>query len=104
MKPEPGARISDLYHRALARPPEERSAFLQRACDGDTALRREVESLLGYESAAAPFLESPAADVAAGAFASVAGSTQMVGRQLGPSRFCRCWVLAGWARCIAREM
>ena len=60
----PQSRISDLYHRALARTPEERSAFLEEACDGDAALRREVESLLEYESDSARFLERPAAVVA----------------------------------------
>ena len=50
--------LSDLYHAALARAPEERSAFLQAASNGDEALRLEVESLLAYESAAARFLES----------------------------------------------
>ena len=43
--------ISDLYHRALARAPEERAAFLIEACNGDDGLRQEVESLLAYESA-----------------------------------------------------
>ena len=57
-------RISDLYHRALERPPEERGAFLQEACEGDVVLRREVESLLGYEAASSRFLETPAAVVA----------------------------------------
>ena len=40
--------ISDLYHAALARAPEERAAFLVEACDGDEALREEVASLLEF--------------------------------------------------------
>jgi len=39
-------QISDLYHGALDRKPAERDAFLKEACDGDEALRREIESLL----------------------------------------------------------
>lgn len=39
-------RIKDVFDRALARPPEERSAFLGSACGADTELRAEVESLL----------------------------------------------------------
>jgi hypothetical protein len=39
-------QISDLYHAALARAPEERRAFLTDACDGDGALRQEVDSRL----------------------------------------------------------
>ena len=59
--------ISDLYHGALARTPEERAAFLSRGVQWETkALRQEVQSLLEYESASARFLERPAAVVAAG--------------------------------------
>ena len=82
MEPGPRNRISDLYHRALECRPEERDAFLKGACDGDPALLREVESLLRYESDAAPFLETPAA--VAGDFARTLDTSQMIGRQLGP--------------------
>ena len=81
-------RVSDLYHAALERAPETRSEFLRQACQGDEALRAEVESLLQYESASAQFLERlPSPDLP-----SVAVTT-MVGRQLGPvqdSRADRC--------------
>ena len=50
-------RLTKLYHAALTRAPEERSAFLKDACDGDETLRQEVESLLRYASDKAPFLE-----------------------------------------------
>jgi eukaryotic-like serine/threonine-protein kinase len=75
-------RVSELYHRALACTPEERGAFLKKACDGDHALLAEVESLLRYESDAARFLESPAA-VVAGDVARTSDGRQMIGRQLG---------------------
>jgi eukaryotic-like serine/threonine-protein kinase len=74
-------QISNLYHAARARAPEDRSAFLQAASKGDEVLRLEVESLLAYESASARFLESPAVGpVRHRAFESPA----MIGRQLGP--------------------
>ena len=44
-------QISDIYHAALARNPAEREAFVRNACDGDEALRLEVESLLQYRVA-----------------------------------------------------
>jgi Tol biopolymer transport system component len=53
LDPEPRSRISDLYHRALERTPEERSAFLEAACNGDDALRQEVESLNTRDTPAA---------------------------------------------------
>ncbi len=43
--------VEELFHAALDRPPEERAAFLDRACDGDAELRREVESLLAADQA-----------------------------------------------------
>jgi serine/threonine protein kinase len=74
------ALISDLYHRALARAPEARAAFLVEACNGDEALRDEVESLLAFEPASAGLLERPA--VAVAAVATGAGS--MIDRRVGP--------------------
>ena len=62
--PEPRrSQISDLYQRALARPPAERQAFLSDACGENAALREEVESLLRGEAASSPYLETPAAAV-----------------------------------------
>jgi eukaryotic-like serine/threonine-protein kinase len=46
MQPSRWQKIEELYHSALEREPSSRPAFLQRACDGDSDLRREIESLL----------------------------------------------------------
>jgi eukaryotic-like serine/threonine-protein kinase len=86
MEPAPRDRISDLHHRALQCAPDERRAFLEKVCEGDHALLEEVESLLRYESAAARFLEAPAA-VMAGDLARTSDRSQMIGRQLGPYTF-----------------
>src|ERR1700693_2283570 len=51
--------IERLYHEALARPAEDRAAFLSQACRGDDALRHEVESLVAHEPDGA-FLSAPA--------------------------------------------
>jgi serine/threonine protein kinase/Tol biopolymer transport system component len=67
-----------LCHAALARPAEERAAYLAEACGGDEALRKEVESLVKEGDAAGSFLELP---VVGGAV-----SPSLVGRQLGPYR------------------
>ncbi len=48
------------YHAALGCKASERPAFLKQACAGDESLRREVESLLAYESDAKAFMEAPA--------------------------------------------
>jgi serine/threonine protein kinase len=42
-------RVADLYQSAQDRAPEERLAFVRQASDGDSGLRREVESLLAQD-------------------------------------------------------
>jgi serine/threonine protein kinase/TolB-like protein len=76
--------ISDLFHAAAARSPEERKAFLKEACEGDPDLQQELESLLHYESAAAQFLDRPAAEMVVTAGEATSGRRDMVGWQLGP--------------------
>jgi serine/threonine protein kinase len=73
--------LSQLYHAALERTPEERSAFLKDACKGDLQLQQELESLLRHEPAAARFLDIPAAQILVNAQKP---DPEMVGRQLGP--------------------
>jgi len=82
MKGEKYHQLEELYHQALEREPDERRAFLEQACADDLALRREVESLLGYDERAAYFIETPPDDVAA---AMLAGeqSQSMPGRTIG---------------------
>jgi hypothetical protein len=60
MTPERWQQIEKLYHLVLEREPGRRDAFLDEACAGDEALRREVESLLAYQGRAESFTESPA--------------------------------------------
>ena len=48
----------DIFNEALARSPAERSAYLDRACDGDAARRGEVEELLAHHAQAGSFLNS----------------------------------------------
>ena len=66
-------RVTEIYHAALQRRPEDRAAFLDDSCNGDEALRRELESLLGYQSASARFLESPVAVVGGALSAAPSG-------------------------------
>ncbi len=43
-------QIEEIFHRAVALAPDARPAFLSQACEADSSLRQEVESLLGHES------------------------------------------------------
>src|SRR5579862_3128676 len=52
MTPEQWQRVRDVLAGALERIPEDRSAFLDRACSSDNALRKEVERLLAASNEA----------------------------------------------------
>ncbi len=65
MAPEKLQQSKDLFAAALERDAQDRDAFLAAACADDSELRREVESLLSFESQAANFIEKPALAVAA---------------------------------------
>src|SRR5271165_6357430 len=69
MDSERWKQVDGLLQSLLERPPEERDAFLRRACAGDEALEHEVRSLLKSQQEAGSFLESPAIDAAARALA-----------------------------------
>jgi hypothetical protein len=46
MTPEQWKRVEEIYYAALDRAEGERSAFLDKACGSDTALRKQIETLL----------------------------------------------------------
>jgi len=74
--------INRLYSAAVDLEEKERPTFLEKACDGDQELRREVESLLAYDQQAQQLLDRPAMQMAAEKLAGEPPS--LVGRKLGP--------------------
>jgi Tol biopolymer transport system component len=58
-------QITAIFHAALARDAAERSAFVAANCAGDSALRREVQSMLAAHLDAGGFGETPAFAAAA---------------------------------------
>jgi predicted ATPase/predicted Ser/Thr protein kinase len=74
------ATVKRIHQSALEKSGDERVAFLEQACGGDRTLQREVESLLGYDSAAQSFMESPALEVQA---MSIDAELPLVGQTLG---------------------
>jgi tRNA A-37 threonylcarbamoyl transferase component Bud32 len=79
-------RAEELFHEALSKPPEERQAYLEAACQGDIDLRREVESLLESFEKDGSLLEIPAIEAAARVLAkSPTSSIQEQGLALCPS-------------------
>jgi tetratricopeptide (TPR) repeat protein/tRNA A-37 threonylcarbamoyl transferase component Bud32 len=51
----------EIFHSALALPPEARADYLERVCAGDAALRASVEGLLRADEGASSFLGRPPA-------------------------------------------
>jgi eukaryotic-like serine/threonine-protein kinase len=64
MTPERWQRAKEIFQVAVDRAPDERSAFLASACDGDEALRKEVESLIASHEKSGEFIDSPAYEAA----------------------------------------
>lgn len=56
-------RIKAVFLEAVELPESERAAFVAMACEGDSGLRDEINSLLASEVAAESFCETPAAGI-----------------------------------------
>src|SRR5215467_8176606 len=76
-------QIEDLYHAAMEQELASRCAFVAVACEGDDALRREVEALLKADSAEA-LIDGSAIDAAAQLLDH--DNPLPAGAQLGPYR------------------
>ncbi len=50
--------IEEIFHAALDQEPDQVSAFLDTACEGDQLLRRKVEALLASHQRAGGFIET----------------------------------------------
>jgi serine/threonine protein kinase len=59
MNPDRWRQIDQIFQAALDCDPLDRSTFLDRACEGDTLLRGEVEALIESDKEARSFIESP---------------------------------------------
>ena len=74
--------VKDLFHAALEREAEERSAFLSIACHGDATLQAEVERLLVAHTKAASFIE-PGPPAGGAGQRSIATDSRLTGRRIG---------------------
>ena len=64
MTPARFQTIEQIFRAALDQEPEQISAFLDTACEGDEVLRRKVEALLASRERVGSFIETPAVGVA----------------------------------------
>jgi serine/threonine protein kinase len=78
MNPDRLRQIEELYHLSGERAPEERNAFLTRACNNDAELLRAVQVLLAQDSGP---MNRPVLDVAAKLLADASWTP---GTQVGP--------------------
>lgn len=85
MNPERWQQIRKLFDAALEIPPAQRSRFLDSACQADTELRREVESLLQSDEDAGDFLRSHS-DSESPNRESPSAIDPWIGKQAGPYR------------------
>jgi serine/threonine protein kinase len=82
MTPERWQRIDQLVQEALSLDHTTRNALLDAKCNGDTELRREVESLIDTAAVTLNFLEQNALEDGAGLF-NTTGSSLPTGHQVG---------------------
>jgi eukaryotic-like serine/threonine-protein kinase len=75
------SKIETIYHAALEHTPEQRAGFITQACSDDSALRREVESLLAYQGRGDALLEAKGVQRVVGA---TIGINLEPGASLGP--------------------
>ena len=78
-------QVEKICQSALELDVDQRAAFLDQACAGDEELRREVESLLQFETRGDHFIEEPAVQVAPKMIPHEKPES-LIGQQLGAYR------------------
>src|SRR5438874_4517929 len=82
MTPARFQTIEEIFLAALEHEPDQVSAFLDTACDGDDGLRREVEALLASDQRAGRFIEKSAVGLATKVIQNQQADS-LVGRTIG---------------------
>src|SRR6266496_1018155 len=78
-------QVEQLYRAAIEVESDRRDAFLAEACGGDDALRRDIESLLGYQAQSGGILDQHALEVVARAMTGKPATVE-IGRNFGHYR------------------
>src|SRR6476469_9551481 len=81
-------RVKNLFDAAVDLAPDERAALLAAECDGDDALRLEVESLLESDRLTGEFIEEPIVGIPSDLFPETPEES-LVGRQFGAYQIIR---------------
>src|SRR2546430_13209084 len=64
MTPAQLQTIEEIFRAALDQEPDQISAFLDTACEGDEVLRRKVEALVAFHQRPGSFIETSAVGIA----------------------------------------
>jgi eukaryotic-like serine/threonine-protein kinase len=80
---QPEQREEAVFEAALKLAPDQRAAFLEQTCTGDTGLRHRVEVLLGAFERASGFMKQPAVSVPARTIAVSLLPTERPGDRIG---------------------
>lgn len=80
MTPDQWRQVEEIFHAALDRAPGDRAAFLDEACKGDPALRKEAENLLASFDEAGDFIEAP---LVSDSLSSSAQTKSILGHKIG---------------------
>jgi hypothetical protein len=81
MDPDAYQKLKVIFQSAVEVSGDERVRLLDQQCDGDTALRAEVEKLL--DSTDTDFLQTPVAGNLVGSLGNNSGSTSISGQRIG---------------------
>src|SRR2546421_304366 len=84
MSEERWARTDDLFQQSADLAPDERAAFLAKACAGDEDLRREVESLLAHDDSKDNLVGAAVEQAVEHLPQESASSGDLVGQKVGP--------------------
>ena len=82
MTPAQFQTIEEIFLAALEQEPDQVSAFLDTACEGDAVLRREVEALLASDQRAGRFIETSSVGLATKVIQNQQADS-LVGRTIG---------------------
>ena len=82
MTPSRFQTIEEIFLAALEQEPDQVSAFLNTACEGDAVLRREVEALLASDQRAGGFIETSSVGLATKVIQNQQADS-LVGRTIG---------------------
>ncbi len=88
MTPTRWQQIDQLLEAVLEFPDNQRAAFLEQSCNGDLALRREIEQLLAAGEGSDDFLEAAPIEAVAAVF-DVTLAQSLAGNRVGPYQILR---------------